>query len=135
VTRVDPHSICVRTKRFSMQIEVLFDGFATVLPRHFEKLYLDRGFRDVQPYQISLVVNVRFRLRSLFTPSGWEYYRWLDSFLDGIAHAFSFERFLQDVGWETAVSAAIVTRRLFGSSDGVTDIPKTALTQEGENRR
>lgn len=112
VSRVDAETVLVRTKRFSMQMEVVFGGFGAVFPPKFEELYLGRGFHDVGAYAISLEIHVKFRWWSLLTATGWEYYRWLDSFLDRIAQEFSFERFLKEIGWNTALSAAILAERL-----------------------
>ena len=112
VSRIDANRILVRTKRFLMQVEVVFVGFAANLPSRFEELYLEHDFGEVSPYQINLEIDVKFKWWSLLTAAGWEYYRWLDSFLDRIAEGFSFERFLQDIGWNTALSAAMLTRRM-----------------------
>jgi hypothetical protein len=117
VSRVDADTVLVRTRRFSMRIEAAFQGFGANLPCRFAELYLGRGFHEVDTYQIDLDIHVKFRWWSLLTAVGWEYYRWVDLFLDRIAQGFSFERFLQDIGWNTALSAAIVAKRL-GEASG-----------------
>ena len=99
VSRVDPASVRVRTRRLSMQIGVGFEGFSAVLPRRFDKFYLGVRFDDIDSYMVNLRIDVRFAWWALFTPAGWEYYRWLDSFVEKISKAFSFERFIADVGW------------------------------------
>ena len=110
VSRIDPASVRVRTGRLSMQIGVDFEGFATVLPRRFEEFYLGVHFNDVTSYMVNLRIDVKFAWWALFTPAGWEYYRWLDSFVEEISKAFSFERFIADVGWHTALTAHLIQR-------------------------
>jgi hypothetical protein len=112
VLRVDPASIRVQTKRFSMQIVVSFDGFGAVFPRSFETLYLGTKLEDVHAYKVDLDIDIHFSPWSLFTARGWEYYKWLDSFLDRVEETFSSDRFFQDIGWETALSAAIIQRHM-----------------------
>ena len=79
------------------------------LPHRFEELYLARKFGEIRPYHINVNIGVTFKLLSLFSATGWEYYRWLDSFLDSFAQDFAFDRFLQDIGWNIAVTMATVT--------------------------
>jgi hypothetical protein len=52
VSRMDPRSIQLKTDRFSMRIVVGFEGFSSVLPRNFERLYLGYDFRDIHAYQV-----------------------------------------------------------------------------------
>ena len=52
----------------------------------------------------------KFAWWALFTPAGWEYYRWLDSFVEQISKAFSFEQFIADVGWHAALTTHVVQR-------------------------
>jgi len=112
ISRLDPSTILIRTKRFGMQIGVGFDGFGANLPSGFAKLYTGHKHSDIEVFKIDLNIKIWFNWWSLLTNSGWEYYRWLDSFLDRMAQGFSFERFLLDIGWETALSAGIVVQRL-----------------------
>ena len=116
VSRIDPRSIQLKTNRFSMRVVVGFEGFNSVLPRKFEDLYLGRGIKNVTGYQVDLDITVHFNPWSLLSATGWEYYRWLDSFLDRIDTEFSFTRFLEDIGWETALSTAIIAKHMATTS-------------------
>ena len=110
ISRIDPASVRVRTERLSMQIGVGFEGFSTVLPRRFGEFYLGVRFDDINSYMVNLRIDVKFAWWALFTPAGWEYYRWLDSFVEEISKAFSFERFIADVGWHAALTAHVIQR-------------------------
>jgi len=133
VSRTDAQSIRFETKRLSMDIEVEFDGFSANLPHRFEELYLGRKCGDVHSYQINLVISVQFKLKSLLSATGWEYYHWLDSFLDEIDRAFSFSRFLQHIGWNKAVSVATVTRHQTDSVATITELPAKRLHPTAED--
>ena len=110
ISRIDPASVRVRTERLSMQIAVDFEGWSAVLPRRFEKFYLGVRFNEIESYTVNLRIDVKFAWWALFTPAGWEYYRWLDSFVEKISKAFSFKRFIADVGWHAALTAHVIQR-------------------------
>jgi hypothetical protein len=83
-----------------------------VLPFQFEELYLDKTPTSVDVYTVGLEMSTKFKFWSLLTPSGWEYYYWLDEFLARIDSAFSFDRFLEEIGWNTALTSANILRQL-----------------------
>lgn len=106
VDRINERSIVVRTHRFSLRIDVHFDGFLSVFPIDFDERYLGNGERRVDAYKISVELNVKFNLWSLFSATGWQYYQWLDSFVDQFSKSFAFEEFLDDIGWSTALTVS-----------------------------
>ena len=110
ISRIDPASVRVRTGRLSVQIGVDFEGFSAVLPPRFEEYYLGLRRDDIDGYMVNLRIDVKFTWWALVTPAGWEYYRWLDSFVEEIGRAFSFERFIADVGWHAALTAHDIQR-------------------------
>ena len=112
VSRVDADTILIQTERFSLRIEVEFDGFGATFSPDFVELYLGQRYPEIQGLKIGLNIGVRFKWWSLLTTSGWEYYRWVDSFLERVANGFSFDRFLHRIGWETALSTALIARQL-----------------------
>ena len=107
-SRIDSGSIQVRTERLSMQVAVDFEGWSAVLPRRFGELYLNARFDDIDSYTVNLHIDVKFAWWALFTPAGWEYYRWLDSFVEKMSKAFSFEQFISDVGWHAVLTAHVI---------------------------
>ncbi len=116
VTRSDPETVAIHAKRFLMNIRIDFEGFGAVLPTDFEELYLGKKFTETHCYKVGLDINVNFKLRSLISRSGWEYFQWLDSLSGPINKTFSFDQFIEDIGWETAHSVA----KIFERQKGVT---------------
>jgi len=74
-----------------MQIKVDFEGFSSVVPNRFEELYLGEQFDDLDVHQLRVHIDVKFAWWALFTSAGWEYCRWLDSFVEKMNRAISFE--------------------------------------------
>jgi hypothetical protein len=112
VTR-EADALRINTKRFSLSFEIDFSGFRGNFPSEFEELYL--GFQDdidVIPFLIWIRAGVRFKLRYIFSRKGWEYFKWLDNFLNSLEDDFSFESFLKNIDWEAAHTSAIIERNL-----------------------
>jgi len=99
VIREADSSISIKTGRFTLNALPVFEGFAANLPSNFEKLYLGKNFLSVSSYGVRLVINIKFSLTALMTSKGWDYYWWLDSFLDKLEQEFSSEHFYQKISW------------------------------------
>ncbi len=112
ITRSPASGFEIKTNRFTLRVEPVFDGFSEGFPKRFEELYLGCQPREIALYKVDINLHVSFRLLSLFSVTGWEYYRWLDSFLDEMESSFSFAQFIRDIGWQAALSAAIATRHV-----------------------
>ena len=112
ISRPSPFSLLIQTPRFNLQIQPLYEGVNINLPKRFEELYLGTSFFGLSRYRVGLVIEVEFQLLSLFLANGWEYYHWLDSFLDELGSSFSLNRFIDNIGWSTALSAAIAVEHL-----------------------
>lgn len=100
----------IKTSRYALQIKSQFEGYSTNLPSDFEELYLGVPFNTHSPHQVDLAVKVEFAWWSLLAAGGWDHFEWLDSFVEKLEQSFSFDRFVRDIGWETAHSVAIAVR-------------------------
>jgi hypothetical protein len=111
-----PVGVKLKTRRFVLDINPIYDGFSTNLPSDFENLYMGCKFDTIDRYLVQLEVKMKFRWWSLMTPTGWDFYEWIDSFVDRIELTFSFEKFTQDIGWQSAHSTAIALQNTMQSS-------------------
>jgi hypothetical protein len=104
VRRVTDNRIDIETRKLRMAITVQFEGLCTVLPWGFEKHYMritDR--RDsVTEFKIDVAIGVSMKLGALLSAAGWQYYRWIDSFLDKIEEDLSRDAFFKLINWESA---------------------------------
>jgi hypothetical protein len=103
-------ALLIKTSRYVLRIQSIYEGFSTNLPSDFEESYLGKKFNTYSPHQVDLELSVKFAWRSLLTPRGWDHYEWLDSFIAKLERTFSFESFIHQIGWETAHSVAIAMR-------------------------
>ena len=106
VTRSEAEGLEIKTSRFHLRIKPEFEGFSHGLTERFAKLYMGVNFDEVSAYRVGITIDVKFKLTALLSVAGWEYYKWLDSFLDIIESEFSFDHFVHEIGWPTALSTA-----------------------------
>lgn len=97
----------ISTSRFTMSITPEFHGYSSMLPDMFETLYLAAQDKQLNPYGVQIHLRIEFKWWAFLTSSGWVYYKWLDSFLDELTAAISFEDFIAEIGWNHAVSSAL----------------------------
>jgi hypothetical protein len=111
-TRVDERTIAIDTRRFTIKISSGFEGYGFSPPVWFGPMYLGDEKFENRAYRVSLNVWVIYKISALFSLRGWNYYRWIDSFLDQLDASFSFERFIERIGWETACTVAKIFKRV-----------------------
>jgi hypothetical protein len=112
VVRLPDDAIRIATKRLSLELRTEFGGSWENLPREFERKYLGLerpgGPGEYNAYGVSIEVRVSFRLLALFTRSAWDYYHWVDSFLDSLENDFCKESFFARINWELALTVSNV---------------------------
>lgn len=112
VQRLSPSSIFIETSKFKLTISIDFKGISASLPKDFIELYLDGlSFLDARPYLVRINASVEFRPLALFSPSGWEYHAWLDSFLEKLSGRIDSEEFFKKIQWESALTVARLVRQ------------------------
>jgi hypothetical protein len=84
---------------------------------------------EIRTYQVDIEVSVVFKTLALLQPSGWDYYMWLDSFLDALEQAFSKSAFFKRIDWDGVMAVARVMRQApaLGSrkeTDSVKEVPE-----------
>lgn len=99
VTREKNSSISIKTDRFTLNIHPHFDGMGSNFPQKFKPLYLGKDFSSVSTFGVKLIITVEFSVRTLLTTKGWNYYWWLDSFLERVDESFSKKSFLEKISW------------------------------------
>jgi len=105
IRRPNPNNIEIETAKLKMSMSVHFEGFCTVLPKEFEQYYLGlSNSPSVPPYKLNIQLKVSIKLGALLTRTGWEYYRWVDSFLDKMDDEISEETFFERINWEATLT-------------------------------
>lgn len=111
------NNLVIDTKRFTIMFKVDYGGYSTVLPREFERYYLNLdNYDDFSTYEIGIEVLVKFKIISLFSRNGWDYYEWIELFLEKVEKNFSKENFFESINWrhiytQTKVNENLATNR------------------------
>lgn len=106
VHRVGENKVAIETKRFIINITVRFDGENAYIPFDFEKHYLsvDDPIEDIIEFCFYVDVQVLFKFGALLSRTGWEYYQWIDSFLEVLDKSLSQSTFFESIGWNTTMT-------------------------------
>ena len=101
IRRPADNKIEIETKKLKMSLTVRFGSFGPIRPEGFEQCYLGMNtWEDINEYTLCMDIQVSMKLRTLFSRTGWEYYYWVDSFLDGIEDEISKDAFFDRIDWE-----------------------------------
>ena len=105
IRRLNANNIEIETEKLTMSITVRFEGFNINLPTGFEQYYLALSdWQNITAYQLSVDIQVKMKLWAMLSKIGWEYYRWVDSFLDEIKGEISQEAFFNRINWEATLT-------------------------------
>jgi hypothetical protein len=95
----------IETKRMYMRVGVTAGVRKSDLPSDFRRVYLgldEMTKSKTHTLGVSINVTISFRLRAFLSRTGWDYYRWVDSFFDKLEGDFSEAKFFEKIGREKA---------------------------------
>lgn len=101
----------IHSRRFRLEMRPKLSGFATNLPLGFPALYLHLDPLDTRTYKVDLEAEVEFSALHLFGGRSRILHGWVDSFLENLERNFDFDRFKDEINWETALSVATIMRK------------------------
>ncbi|MBD7966646.1 hypothetical protein [Paenibacillus gallinarum] len=110
IQAIDSNTIMIKTAKLSMVIKVKFSGMNTYIPPLFVSQYLKQKSNDVKAYQVDVNINVKINYKGFFSLKGWEYFEWVDSFLDYIEEKMSRKTFFESIDWSSLQAQIIVFR-------------------------
>jgi hypothetical protein len=97
----------IETSKMIIALEVRFIGLNAWLPRGFLNYYLgvdEQDDRKFTVYHVDVGVEISLKPGALVSPVGWEYYHWIDSFLNRLHRYISKSAFLQQISWNSALT-------------------------------
>jgi hypothetical protein len=92
-------AIVIDSPVFDLRLSVQFDGFHTVLPGDFERLYLGGSLIELQAFAVVVRVSTTIKRRAILRRQDWAYFTWHDSFSDYLRRHWAHEAFFADIGW------------------------------------
>lgn len=108
------NSLTIVTPRFSLTFNVNYNGFGSVLPYGYIKHFLGfKSYTDQSTDQINVNVVIEYNWTSFFINSGWDYYEWLDLFLEKMQCEFSKDYYFESINWETIFTQTKIIEGFF----------------------
>jgi hypothetical protein len=105
IKKSNENEILIETDKLKLFIKTNFQGMNTFLPPEFTKNYLnlDMGLikTETRAYLICVDILIEMKLITLFSQRGWEYYEWVDSFVEDLDEYLSKDTFFETINWET----------------------------------
>lgn len=96
-----PGMLEFENNRISLLLTVRLEGFSTSRLSNVVSLYKRANPDEVVAYNVNIGLHYRVKARSLLSRSGWEYYRWVDSFVSEMTRKLSLNEYLHRANWDT----------------------------------
>ena len=100
----DGNELVIKNRSFIIKFESEFMGFGTVLPRNFERFYMNRSIKDTHNYLVTLKMSIELKPLFLVSVRDWKYLGWLDQIGDKFVEYFSLDYFVERIGYEKALT-------------------------------
>ena len=118
--------IVIDTKRFKICLKINYGGFGTVLPRGFENYYLGyKSYSDTWATKIDLDITIEFKYYTILSSGGWDYYEWIELFLEKVEHNFSKDYFFNNIKWNQIYVQTRILEKMMTAHNKV--LPKAGL--------
>lgn len=105
IQRPDRNKIEIDTKKLKISMTIRFVEDKMGNPNwYFTENYLGIDFILLTEFYLDINLKIFMKLGGLFTKIGWEYYRWIDSFLENIEKEVSRNKFFERINWEAALT-------------------------------
>ena len=104
IIRRDNNQIVVDDPLFSVTIKSSFTGSNTIIPSNYERLYLkiDENANETKAFAMEVNVDIKFKVRSLFSSKRIKNCAWIDVFLNELDRLISKDYYFEKIGWGTA---------------------------------
>ena len=95
-----PNTIILKHPYFKLKITPAFTGFETVLPRDFEKRYMQiENLSNISCYKIMIGIDLKFSPFAFFMNKE-QYYGWIDKFANELVNYASIDKFFEEIRWD-----------------------------------
>jgi hypothetical protein len=104
ISRPNNDTLLIDSPRISLKLIVTYAGYSANLPKHFEVLFFGVSTFTFAPLEVRIEAEVVIKPWSLLRQRGWQYYEWVDSFLERLDERTSLEQFESRIQWESNVT-------------------------------
>jgi hypothetical protein len=110
--KMKENTLLIQNRNFDIALLTEFSGVNAVLPHLFEKAYLGKDFSNTNVYKISIKLEVNLNPFFFLFWKDWKYLRWIDIIADEFENYFSFDRFVENIGYNQTVTNLVVLKNM-----------------------
>lgn len=104
------NTLVIKNRNYSLYFKHGFSGFATVTPTRFCEFYLNKDFRDVSEYELEPELKIKLNPFFFLFSWNWKNMNWIDIICEEFSDYFSFDRFIEKIGYEYALTNITVAK-------------------------
>lgn len=102
------NTLVIKNRNYSIYFKHGFGGFSTSTPRGFEKYYLNKGFDEINHYSFTPKLKIKLNPFFFLFFSKWKNMNWIDIICEEFSNYFSFDKFIEKIGYEYALTNIII---------------------------
>jgi len=105
--RGEKNQLEINTSRFILKIKIEFLGLNTFIPFEFHEYILNQKGKEIfenPDFEVKILIDIDFKSLAFLSTKGWDYYYWVDSFLEEISESFEKESFFERIGWNQVLT-------------------------------
>lgn len=100
--------LVIKNRIYSIYFNHGFGGFATNLPTSFAKYYLNRNFDDISVHSFHPEIKIKLNPFFFLLYKNWKVFSWIDIISEEFSEYFSFDKFVDKIGYEDALTNIII---------------------------
>ena len=102
------NTLIIKNRNYSICFKHGFSGFSSSTPRGFEKYYLNKGFDEINHYSFTPKLKIKLNPFFFLFFSNWKNMNWIDIICEEFSNYFSFDKFIEKIGYEYALTNIII---------------------------
>ena len=104
------NALVIKNRNYSICFKHGFNGYGAVLPTRFAHLYLNKDFQDTSVFSLDPELKIKLNPFFFLFSSNWKSMNWIDIICEEFSDYFSFDRFIEKIGYENALTNYIITK-------------------------
>lgn len=101
--------LIISGKYFKLKLHSSFRGFNANIPPDFHRFYVSTP--NMFFYSISLKLEISLKPSFFLLSPNWKNFLWIDSVCESFSHDFSYETFMDDIGFNKSITNLMLYNR------------------------
>lgn len=116
--------LIIKNRNYTLKFTHNYKGFSGVTATMFEQLYLGKDLRAVNTFIFTPRLEIKLNPFFFLFWKDWKYMKWIDIISEEFYSFFSYEEFLNRIGYEKALTIVLFGKNLKKKSESVKEESK-----------